>query len=204
MTEVNLKSQISAKTVAEASSEAVAGTKETGVEVQRGHVSPRRRKKSDSKPGMGERSNDSHTSLARTQQQSPLSLTSQHCIPAVELTPPVTIKQEVKEEIKEEMEEEEPVDMLFVMDVCREAMGRGVVGIGEVKDRLLLRQLEPDPGREGQMGKGTSYRRGVSEALLERGLQLCGAVEVGMPSGKRLFALPLDDKVSVVLLILCA
>ena len=198
--EVNLKSPASTKPPVESSLGTGAGARgNVGKEQQDSR--PRQRKRSDSFKGEREESTNANISSAERIQSS-LSHTSQHSSAALNLKPQTItetdIKKEIKREMKEEAEEDGEADMAFVVDVCREAMGRGAVSIGEVKDRLLLRQLEADSGNMVREGHVAVPRGGVSEALLEHGLQLCGAVEVGKPSGKRLFALPLDNKVGVV------
>ena len=142
----------------------------------------RQRKKSDSSRGAGEGTRESAAS--EDSGTSSLPLTPQRSSAAADLLPQVIVKKEVKEEV-----EVKEVDMAFVVDLCQEAVGRGVVGMKEVKDVLLLRQLEAGPGNDA------IPQEGVSEALLERGLEICGAIEVGKAAGKRLFARPLNNQV---------
>lgn len=199
MTEVNLKSPASALTPVESSVAAGAGyVGRENVGKEKRDSGSRQQKRGDSSKGAREESRGASISSS-TRIQPSLSHNPQHSSDAVDITPQAIIKKiktEIKEEVKEEKEEEE-MDMAFVVDVCRETIGRGVVGMGEVKDRLLLRQLEADP-RGNKEGHRAVSRGGLSEAVLEHGLQLCGAVEVGKLSGKRLFALPLDNKVRVL------
>jgi len=105
---------------------------------------------------------------------------------SVDLPPQVIVKKEIEEEVKEE----KAVDVSFLVGLCQEAVGRGVVEMKEVKDLLLMRQLEAEPG-----GSSGVPQEGVTDALLERALGMCGAVEVGQMHGKRLFARPMKDSV---------
>ena len=109
----------------------------------------RQRKKSDSSRGAGEGTRESAASEdSGTGAQSSLPLTPQRSGVAADLLPQVIVKKEVKEEV-----EVKEVDMAFVVDLCQEAVGRGVVGMKEVKDVLLLRQLEAGPGNELKLEK---------------------------------------------------
>lgn len=91
---------------------------------------------------------------------------------------PVAVKQE----------EPNPELLEAVVHFCRETLGREVVGLRDIRNRLLLKQ--------GSVETGHPLReQGVSDTQLESGLKLCGAVEVGQPLGVRLFALPHDDQV---------
>ena len=90
--------------------------------------------------------------------------------------------------IKQEKLNPELSDTL-VSFLC-ETLGRSVLSFGDVRDRLLLKQMSAEPGhllREG----------GVSDAQLEAGLRLCGAMEVGQSQGRRMFALTHNNEVSV-------
>ena len=96
---------------------------------------------------------------------------------------------EVKQEIpvKQEKEESQELERALVV-FCQEALGRGIVGFSELRDKLLLKQTS--------VAQGHPLREyGVSDEQLESGLRLCGAVEVGQPFKKRLFALTHNDRV---------
>ena len=108
---------------------------------------------------------------------------------------------EVKQEIpvKQEKEESEELQRTLVV-FCQEALGRGIVAFSELRDKLLLKQTS--------VAQGHPLREyGVSDEQLESGLRLCGAVEVGQPLKKRLFALTHNDRVmkysTVVILVFC-
>ncbi len=106
--------------------------------------------------------------------------------------PPVKTIQSVQSlsvPIKQEKPSSELMDA--VAEICRETVGRGVVGISEIKDRLLLKQMSVEEGHPLR-------EHGIPESLLESGLRLCGAMEVGMACGRKLFALPHDDKVLTI------
>ena len=68
------------------------------------------------------------------------------------------------------------------MQFCREALGRGVLGLPEIKNKLLLKQA-------GVSGEHPLREQGISEKLLESALLAVGALEVGKMSDRRLFAL---------------
>ena len=92
-------------------------------------------------------------------------------------------------------QEDPSSEMLHALKAfCREALGRGILGIPELRDKLLLRQTGA--------GSGDPLRaHGVPDTLLDWALASVGAVEVGQPSSRRLFALETTgdptDKVSV-------
>lgn len=149
-------------------------------------------------------------------QKSPVSTIASRVVPltSVPLSPPdilikqepdnqeVSIKRETSESVpfvKKEpaVEQERPAPAPAqreepltdaVADFCRDALGRGVIGLGDLKDKLLLKQIS--------VGAGHPLQQGVSDAVLEGALGLLGAVEVGQPLGKRLFALPHNDVVT--------
>ena len=80
-------------------------------------------------------------------------------------------------------QEDPSSEMLHALKAfCREALGRGILGIPELRDKLLLRQTGARPG-------DPLRAHGVPDTLLEWALASVGAVEVGQPSGRRLFAL---------------
>ena len=65
---------------------------------------------------------------------------------------------------------------------CRHALGHGVLGLQELRDKLLLHQVggsDHDPLRT----------LGISDSLLVTALHNVGAVEVGQMCGRRMFAL---------------
>lgn len=70
---------------------------------------------------------------------------------------------------------------------CREALGRGVLSLSGLQNKLLLKQTSVMAGHP--LGE-----QGVSDSQLEEGLRLCGAVEVGQPLGIRFFALTHEDQ----------
>ena len=88
--------------------------------------------------------------------------------------------------IKEEEPDSELLDA--IIELCQDTIGRRVVSFNEIKDKLLLKQASLEEGHPLR-------EQGVPDSLLDRGLRLCGAVEVGQPWDRRLFALPLDDEV---------
>lgn len=142
-----------------------------------------------SSKGVAEGTQESVASETTTISATPsalLPLTPQRSSAVADLLPQVIVKKEVKEEM-----EEKEVDMAFVIDLCQEAVGRHVVGMKEIKDILLRRQMEAG------LQNYAIPPEGVSEALLERGLEICGAIEVRQPAGKRLFARPLDNQVNL-------
>lgn len=197
MAEVNLKSPATAKAggmeTSPASGSSKGGATAAG---SKDEVDARskQKKRSDNlssaaKP-MAAPSEGSNGTRAQHSSTSSLAATPQRSNVIADLPPQVIVKKEIKTEIKEE-EEEKAVDMGFLMNLCQEAVGRGVVGMKEVKDQLLMRQLEAGPGSTAVP------QEGVSEVLLERALELCGAVEVGRPAGKKLFARPLDNSVRI-------
>ena len=99
------------------------------------------------------------------------------------------VKQEFLEVIpvKQEKEESQELERALVV-FCQEALGRGIVAFSELRDKLLLKQTS--------VAQGHPLREyGVSDEQLESGLRLCGAVEVGQPLKKRLFALTHNDRV---------
>ena len=92
--------------------------------------------------------------------------------------------------VKKEEPSLELMDAL--VELCQETIGRGVVGLSEIRDKLLLKQTS--------VGEGHPLReQGIPDGWLENGLQLCGAMEVGQPCGRRLFAFTHDDKVCRIL-----
>ena len=130
------------------------------------------------------------TSLSTIQSSPPDILIKQEASvkqePCVKREPPV--KQESAVAPSQPVAQTEPLMDAVVM-FCREALGRGAVGLGELKDKLLLKQTSVEVGHPLR-------EQAVSEAMLEAGLRKCGAMEVGQPLGKRLFALTHEDKVS--------
>ena len=76
-----------------------------------------------------------------------------------------------------------------LVEFCEEALGRGVLSLAEIRDKLLLKQTLSSQGHPLR-------EQGVSDSQLESGLRLCGAVEVGQPVGRRLFALVHGNQVN--------
>lgn len=108
-------------------------------------------------------------------------------------TPPTSKAMLPAPPIKPEEPNQELMDALGVF--CHHALGRGVVGFSEIRNKLLLRcagASEGDP----------LWSHGVPDSLLEGVLARVGALEVGQPWGKRIFALEstgdLSDKVTGV------
>lgn len=117
-----------------------------------------------------------HKLLAPVSQEIPATTMTSN--PGSSSQSPVAVKQE----------EPNPELLEAVVHFCRETLGRGVVGLRDIRNRLLLKQ--------GSVETGHPLReQGVSHTQLESGLKLCGAVEVGQPLGARLFALPHNDQV---------
>ena len=81
---------------------------------------------------------------------------------------------------------EELVSLLS--EFCCESLGRGVVGINELKDKLLLKQSSVVTDHPLRMC-------GVSDSLMLSAIDTCGAMQVGQAVGKRLYALTHGDKV---------
>ena len=92
--------------------------------------------------------------------------------------------------VKQEEPSQELLDAL--MQFCREALGRGVMALTEIKNKLLLKQAS-------LVGEHPLRSHGVSDSLLESALHAVGAMEVGQACGRRLFALEhtgeMSDKV---------
>ena len=76
-----------------------------------------------------------------------------------------------------------------LVEFCEEALGRGVLSLAAIRDKLLLKQTSVSQGHPLR-------EQGVSDSQLESGLRLCGAVEVGQPVGRRLFALTHGNQVN--------
>ena len=178
--EINLQSP--AKPTADASTSTSAGTAR-GTAADGGHP-PRQRKKSDPSSSNSSKGKAAPAAISTLPQAAD---TPQRSGGSVELPPQVIVKKEIEEEVMEEVKE---VDLSFLVGLCREAVGRGVVGMKDVKDVLLMRQLEAGPDSSPGVPQ-----EGVTDAVLERALGMCGAVEVGQMYGKRLFARPLEDLV---------
>ena len=92
----------------------------------------------------------------------------------------------------EEPVKPDPELLEAVEDFCSKAVGWGVLSLREVRNRLLLKQATL--ARKARTHVLTQH--GVSDKLLEEGLTRCGAIEVGQPCNKRLFALSHGDPVS--------
>ena len=92
----------------------------------------------------------------------------------------------------DELVKPDPELLEALVDFCSKAVGWGVLSLREVRNRLLLKQATL--ARKSRTHVLTQH--GVSDKLLEEGLSRCGAIEVGQPCNKRLFALSHGDPVS--------
>ena len=98
----------------------------------------------------------------------------------------------VEQLVKQEPPSDEQLDA--VVEFCSEALGRGVLSLLDLRNRLLLKQTT----LASECPLHVLSQQSVSDKLLEEGLARCGAMEVGQASGKRLFALAHGDPVSPV------
>ena len=78
-----------------------------------------------------------------------------------------------------------------VTGFCREGLGRGVLGLAELKDKLLLKQSIL--GVDHPLCGG-----GVGDAILVEGVRACGALEI-TAGGRSLYAHTHGEKVSISL-----
>lgn len=83
--------------------------------------------------------------------------------------------------------------LAVVAEFCRAALGRGVLSLTDLRNRLLLKQTSLTEGSPLHV----LSQQGVSDHLLGEGLRWCGAVEVGQPWNKSLFALTHGDPVRI-------
>ena len=90
-----------------------------------------------------------------------------------------------------------PEHLAAVAEFCVEALGRSVLSLTDLRDRLLLKQTT----LAGESPLHVLCQQGVSDHLLGEGLRLCGAVEVGQPWNKSLFALTHGDPVRKMIMI---
>lgn len=93
-------------------------------------------------------------------------------------------------QIKQEPTSSEQLEA--VVEFCSEALGRGVLSLLDLRNRLLLKQTSLAGETQGHV----LSQQSVSDRLLEEGLGRCGAIEVGQPCNKRLFAFTHGDPVS--------
>ena len=108
-------------------------------------------------------------------------------------TPPK--KQSIKLEQPVKQEPPSPEQLEAVVHFCSEALGRGVLSLADLRNRLLLKQMSLSvEGAESQVN--LLSQQSVSDRVLEEALSHCGAIEVGQPCNKRLFALSHGDAVS--------
>lgn len=77
-----------------------------------------------------------------------------------------------------------------LVQFCTEALGNSVLGLQELRDKLLLKQASVEENHPLRL-------HGVPDSQLEEALSTSGAMEVGQPCNKRLFALPNGNKVCV-------
>ena len=89
--------------------------------------------------------------------------------------------------LEQQVKQEPPTSeqLSAVVEFCSEALGRGVLSLHDLRNRLLLKQTS----LAGESPLHVLSQQGVSDKLLEEGLRLCGALEVGQPCDRRLFAL---------------
>ena len=100
--------------------------------------------------------------------------------------------QSMEQLVKQEPPSDEQLDA--VVEFCSEALGRGVLSLLDLRNRLLLKQTT----LASESPLHVLSQQSVSDKLLEEGLTRCRAVEVGQACGKRLFALTHGDPVSPV------
>lgn len=103
--------------------------------------------------------------------------------------PGLIVKQEEPSVVKRESPSAELEAAL--VEFCTEALDRGVLSLREIQDQLLVKQTSV-------FSSHPLWEHGISEAQLESALRVCGAVEVGKPLGKRLFALTHGDQVTAL------
>ena len=77
-----------------------------------------------------------------------------------------------------------------LVQFCVEALGNGILGLPELRDKLLLKQASVEENHPLRL-------YGVPVSQLEEALSACGAMEVGQSSNRRLFALPNSNKVYI-------
>ncbi len=76
-----------------------------------------------------------------------------------------------------------------VTGFCREGLGRGVLGLAELKDKLLLKQSIL--GVDHPLCGG-----GVGDAILVEGVRACGALKLTAGGGRSLYAHTHGEKVT--------
>ena len=104
-------------------------------------------------------------------------------------TPPI---QSIKTEELVKQEPPSPEQLEAVVSFCSEALGRGVLSLPDLRNRLLLKKTSLSV--ESQVN--LLSQQGVSDRVLEEALSLCGAMAVGQPCNKKLYALSHGDPVS--------
>ena len=102
------------------------------------------------------------------------------------------VKQEGMDKPVSRQESPTPEHLEAVSEFCVEALGRSVLSLTDLRNRLLLKQTT----LAGESPLHLLCQQGVSDHLLGEGLRHCGAVEVGQPWNKSLFALTHGDPVS--------
>ena len=129
---------------------------------------------------------------SRDSQLSPHSIAMDTASAAMETVEPTPRNTTVKTEqlVKQEFPASEQLDA--VVQFCSESLGRGVLSMLDLRNRLLLKQTT----LSGEPNEHVLSQQGVSDRLLEEGLMRCGALEVGQPCNKRLFGLAHGDPVS--------
>lgn len=126
---------------------------------------------------------------SRNNHLSPHSITMETGTPSPLPVQSINLEQLVKQEPPSDEQ------LKAVVDFCSEALGRGVLSLLDLRNRLLLKQTT----LASESPLHVLSQQSVSDKLLEEGLARCGAMEVGQPCDKRLFALTHGDPVSPVL-----
>lgn len=125
---------------------------------------------------------------------SPLSIAMETATSAMETdissSLPVQSINNMEKLVKQEPPSGEQLDA--VVEFCSEALGRGVLSLLDLRNRLLLKQTT----LASESPSHVLSQQSVSDKLLEEGLSRCRAMEVGQACGKRLFALTHGDPVS--------
>ncbi len=116
-----------------------------------------------------------------------------HCLCTESTAKPGTVKVPPVAATVVKSEPVERSDKLLsaVTEFCREALGHSVLGLPELKDKLLMKQSALGVTHPLCVG-------GVSDGVLVEGVKGCGAVELIGGGGKHLYALTHGQKVSPV------
>ena len=127
---------------------------------------------------------------ARDSHLTPQSITMEKAAVPMETDVIPRIKQE--QPVKQEPPSSE--QLAAVAEFCTESLGKGVLSMADLRNRLLLKQTS----LAGESPLHVLSQQGVSDHVLGEGLRLSGAVEIGQPWNKSLFALPHSDPVSTI------